>query len=287
MMFALTYSLIYLFVMLIYLIDLLKIDIYPKGLTTFYKREINTNLMSNLVVHPFYLVGKGWTNQMSNAERVLRDYFDVDSVIGFYLFVLFKFILMTWTFLFIYGILQIVVDLGTDESMVSLRTKGVGKYMTLIMCVGTFVGWFFLTSIVNLIFKKSNQGNKTSEGFMAVCAVLCMLVVILCIIYFLIVIKKDDTSLQSENPEIIMFSAIKVFRLEKLFEIILMHTLMCLFFVVIIATRYVFFRSKTIDGERSTKKKLVIIALCMNIIVFAFVKLHQNDVITQLPPKLL
>jgi hypothetical protein len=232
-------------------------------------------------------MAKGWANQMSNAERVLRDYFDVDSVIGFYLYVLFKFMLMSWTFLFIYGILQIVVDLGTDESMMNFRTKGVGKYMTLIMCVCTFVGWFFLTSIVNLIFKKSNQGNKTSEGFMAVCAVLSMLVVILCIIYFLIVLKKDDTSLQSENPEIIMFSAIKVFRLEKLFEIILMHTLLCLFFVVIIAVRHVFFRSKTIDGETRTKKKLIIVALCMNVIVFAFVKLHQNNVITQLPPKLL
>ena len=285
-MFALTYSLIYLFVMLIFLIDLLKIDIYPKGLTTFYKREVNTNLMSDIVVHPFYLMGKSWTNQMSNVERVLRDYFDVDSVIGFYLFVLFKFILMTWTFLFIYGILQIVVDLGTDESMVDFRTKGVGKYLTLIMCVCTFVGWFFLTTIVNLIFKKTNRENKTSEGFMAVYAILCMLVVILCMIYFFLVLKKD-TSLQSENPEIIMFAAIKVFRLEKLFEIILMHTLMCLFFVVIIAIRHVFFRTKTIDGETRTKKKLLIIALCMNVIVFAFVKLHQNNVITQSPPQLL
>lgn len=280
-MFALTYSIIYLFVMLIYLIDLLKIDIYPKGLTTFYKREVNTNLMSDIVVHPFYLMGKGWSNQMSNAERVLRDYFDVDSVIGFYLFVLFKFILITWTFLFIYGVLQIVVDLGTDESMVNFQTKGVGKYMTLIMCVCTFVGWFFLTSILNVLFKKSNKGDKISEGFMALCAVLSMLVVISCIIYFLIVLKKDN---QSENPEIIMFAAIKVFKLEKLFEIILIHTLLCLFFVVIIAIRYVFFRSKTIDGERSTKKKLIIIALCMNVFVFGFVKLYQNNVITHSQP---
>jgi hypothetical protein len=267
-MFALIYFLIYIIVSLIYLIDLLKINIDPKGFSTFYKREINTTLLSNIVIHPFYLIGQGWIKQMRKVDELLRENFDVDSVVGFYLYVLFKFVLIIWTFLFIYGILQIIVNLGNDDSI----NVGVARYMTLFMCVFTVVAWFCMTSIVRLFLRKTNtSGEKMTENTMAVYVILLTLGLLT--VYYLIImnIEGGETGLE----KLIMFDAIEVFMLKTFYEIVMIHMGMCLFFIVINSIRKTFFKSKTMD-EKMNNKKMIVIALCMNFGLFGFIKLKRR-----------
>ena len=176
-MFALIYQVIYILVNVLYLMDLLKTNIYLKDFNTFYKSDINNNIMSNIVVHPFYVSGKAWMDRMSLVDKVLRKNFDVESLTGYYLYVLFKFVLIIWTFLFLYGILRILVDMGGVSTTNTFRTQGVERYMTLIMCVLTVFAWFFLTSVVKTVFKSSKDGKQISENSITLYVILITMII--------------------------------------------------------------------------------------------------------------
>jgi hypothetical protein len=259
-MFALIYQVIYILVNVLYLMDLLKTNIYLKDFNTFYKSDINNNIMSNIVVHPFYVSGKAWMDRMSLVDKVLRKNFDVESLTGYYLYVLFKFVLIIWTFLFLYGILRILVDMGGVSTTNTFRTQGVERYMTLIMCVLTVFAWFFLTSVVKTVFKSSKDGKKISENSMTLYVIL--ITMIISIVYYLVImnIVDDDNGFS----ELILFDAIDMFELKIFYQIVLIHMGMCLVFIGINTIQKTFYQSKNID-KTLNKTKMIIIAMCMNL----------------------